>query len=132
MCLEACVLRCAGEAAAERKGESKVVASVTFLHQLNEVQDGLLLAGTADGALRVWRNYAHKAEQRLATAWQVGTFLPLLFTSALVITGFYQTALMPDCSLEVTGQERGHLKLSGTRQGCFLEDGLLNGRASGL
>ncbi|DBA97523.1 hypothetical protein WJX77_009223 [Trebouxia sp. C0004] len=59
-----------GEAAAERKGQGKVVASVTFLHQLNEVQDGLLLAGTADGALRVWRNYAHKAEQRLATAWQ--------------------------------------------------------------
>ncbi|KAL0035168.1 hypothetical protein WJX79_004418 [Trebouxia sp. C0005] len=59
-----------GEGAAERKGEAKAMASVTFLHQLNEVQDGLLLAGTADGALRVWRNYAHKAEQRLATAWQ--------------------------------------------------------------
>ena len=81
---------CAGEAAAERKGEGKVVASVTFLHQLNEVQDGLLLAGTADGALRVWRNYAHKAEQRLATAWQVDHLLPLRFTSALVIAEFHK------------------------------------------
>ena len=96
---------CAGEAAAERKGEAKVVASVTFLHQLNEVQDGLLLAGTADGALRVWRNYAHKAEQRLATAWQVGTLLLLPLTSALVIAEFQQTARMPDCSLGVTRQE---------------------------
>jgi len=92
-----------------------VVASVTFLHQLNEVQDGLLLAGTADGALRVCSNYAHKAEQRLATAWQVGTLLLLRFTSALVIT--HQTALMPNYSLEVTRQETVHLKSSGTKQG---------------
>ena len=61
-----------GEHRGERRGERTPLASVTFLHQLNEVQDGLLLAGTADGALRVWRNYALKAEQRLATAWQVG------------------------------------------------------------
>ena len=67
-----------------------MVASVTFLHQLNEVQDGLLLAGTADGALRVWRNYALKAEQRLATAWQVDHLLLLLFTSDLVITEFHK------------------------------------------
>lgn len=60
----------ADEPAATRKAERQP-ASVTFLHQLNEVQDGLLLAGTADGAVRVWRNYALKAEQRLATAWQV-------------------------------------------------------------
>lgn len=52
-------------------------ASVTFLHQLNEVQDGLLLAGTADGAVRVWRNYAHKGQQRLATAWQVDAIIAL-------------------------------------------------------
>ena len=88
-----------------------MVASVTFLHQLNEVQDGLLLAGTADGALRVWRNYAHKAEQRLATAWQVGTLLLLPFTSALMITECHQTvALMLDCSLEVTRHETVQLK----------------------
>ena len=62
----------AGESAAAKKAERQP-ASVTFLHQLNEVQDGLLLAGTAEGAVRVWRNYAHKAEQRLATAWQVST-----------------------------------------------------------
>lgn len=59
-----------GQATSERKGERAAPASVTFLHQLNEVQDGLLLAGTADGAVRVWRNYALKSEQRLASAWQ--------------------------------------------------------------
>ena len=58
--------------AGERSKAERQPASVTFLHQLNEVQDGLLLAGTADGAVRVWRNYALKGEQRLATAWQVG------------------------------------------------------------
>lgn len=62
-----------GEVAGERSKAERQPASVTFLHQLNEVQDGLLLAGTADGAVRVWRNYAYKGEQRLATAWQVGT-----------------------------------------------------------
>ena len=67
-----CVGEAVGEHKGERRGERTPLASVTFLHQLNEVQDGLLLAGTADGALRVWRNYALKAEQRLATAWQVG------------------------------------------------------------
>ena len=61
-----------GEVAGERSKAERQPASVTFLHQLNEVQDGLLLAGTADGAVRVWRNYAFKGEQRLATAWQVG------------------------------------------------------------
>ncbi|KAL3149110.1 hypothetical protein ABBQ32_001950 [Trebouxia sp. C0010 RCD-2024] len=59
-----------GEAGGERGKAVRQAASVTFLHQLNEVQDGLLLAGTADGAVRVWRNYALKGEQRLATAWQ--------------------------------------------------------------
>ena len=29
------------------------------------------MAGTAEGAVRIWRNYTVKAEQRLATAWQV-------------------------------------------------------------
>lgn len=62
-----------GEAVAERGKAERQAASVTFLHQLNEVQDGLLLAGTADGAVRVWRNYALKGEQRMATAWQVGS-----------------------------------------------------------
>lgn len=70
-----CVGEAAGEHKGERRGERTPLASVTFLHQLNEVQDGLLLAGTADGALRVWRNYALKAEQRLATAWQVDGLL---------------------------------------------------------
>ncbi|KAL3133273.1 hypothetical protein ABBQ38_007154 [Trebouxia sp. C0009 RCD-2024] len=59
-----------GEGSGERGKAEWQAASVTFLHQLNEVQDGLLLAATADGAVRVWRNYALKGEQRLATAWQ--------------------------------------------------------------
>lgn len=84
------VVRCVGEAAGEhrgeRRGERTPLASVTFLHQLNEVQDGLLLAGTADGALRVWRNYALKAEQRLATAWQVGGPLCCLSLAWVVYT----------------------------------------------
>lgn len=63
----------AGDGTGERKGERSAPASVTFLHQLNEVQEGLLLAATAEGAVRIWRNYTIKAEQRLATAWQVCT-----------------------------------------------------------
>ena len=46
--------------------------SVRFLHQLNELQDGLLMAGAADGAVRVWRNYTVKGSHSLATAFQVG------------------------------------------------------------
>ena len=46
--------------------------SVRFLHQLNELQDGLLMAGAADGAVRVWRNYTVKGNHSLATAFQVG------------------------------------------------------------
>lgn len=61
----------AGEGTGERKGEKSPPTSVTFLHQLNEVQEGLLMAATAEGAVRIWRNYTIKAEQRLATAWQV-------------------------------------------------------------
>ena len=47
--------------------------SVRFLHQLNELQDGLLMAGAADGAVRVWRNYTVKGDHSLATAFQVGS-----------------------------------------------------------
>lgn len=66
---------------------------MTFLHQLNEVQDGLLLAGTADGAVRVWRNYAHKGEQRLATAWQVGTINTLCPLSSPLVSFNHQTSI---------------------------------------
>ena len=60
-----------GEGVGERKGEKSSPACVTFLHQLNEVQEGLLMAAAAEGAVRIWRNYTIKSEQRLATAWQV-------------------------------------------------------------
>lgn len=71
----------AGEGVGERKGEKSSPACVTFLHQLNEVQEGLLMAATAEGAVRIWRNYTIKSEQRLATAWQVHCTPPL-------VTGF--------------------------------------------
>ncbi|GAB4817626.1 hypothetical protein N2152v2_004672 [Parachlorella kessleri] len=44
--------------------------TVTALYQLNELTGGLLLACAADGAVRVWRNYAVRGSQRLATSWQ--------------------------------------------------------------
>lgn len=42
------------------------------LYHLNEVSGGMLLAGAADGAVRIWRNFPYRAAQRLATAWRVG------------------------------------------------------------
>jgi hypothetical protein len=45
-------------------------AHVTLLRQLNEAESNLLLAGTSDGAVRVWRTYALQGSQRLATALQ--------------------------------------------------------------
>lgn len=39
--------------------------------QLNELHNGLLMACTADGSVRVWRDYTLRGQQRLATAWQV-------------------------------------------------------------
>lgn len=39
-------------------------------NQLNELHNGLLMACVADGAVRVWRNYAERGQQRLASAWQ--------------------------------------------------------------
>ena len=41
------------------------------LHHLNEVSGGMLLAGAADGTVRVWRNFPYRGAQRLATAWRV-------------------------------------------------------------
>lgn len=38
--------------------------------QLNELHNGLLMACAADGAVRIWRNYAVRGQQRLASAWQ--------------------------------------------------------------
>ena len=39
--------------------------------QVNAVHAGILMAGSADGAVRVWRDYTFRGTQRLATAWQV-------------------------------------------------------------
>ncbi|KAK2075817.1 hypothetical protein QBZ16_001558 [Prototheca wickerhamii] len=48
-------------------------APTVALHQLNEAGNELLLTCGADGAVRVWRDYAAKGAQRLATAWQATT-----------------------------------------------------------
>jgi hypothetical protein len=51
------------------RGELPHVA-VRAVYHLNEVQGGLLLAGAADGAVRVWRNFSYRGAQRLASTWQ--------------------------------------------------------------
>ncbi|KAG2485410.1 hypothetical protein HYH03_015896 [Edaphochlamys debaryana] len=43
---------------------------VGFLRHINEADGPLLLAGSADGAVRVWRSYLNSGEQRMATALQ--------------------------------------------------------------
>lgn len=44
---------------------------IVHLSLLNELsQQPLLLAGSADGAVRVWRGYHSASSTRLATAWQ--------------------------------------------------------------
>ncbi|KAK9819637.1 hypothetical protein WJX72_000593 [[Myrmecia] bisecta] len=52
------------------KGLDAQPTTIVSLYQLNELYSGLLLAGAADGAVRVWRDYVFKGQQRLATAWQ--------------------------------------------------------------
>ncbi len=45
---------------------------MVFLTHINEADGPMLMAGSADGAVRVWRSYLNAGEQRLATALQVG------------------------------------------------------------
>ena len=44
---------------------------VNFLRQLNEQDGPMLLCGSVDGAVRVWRNYTLKDSHSMATALQV-------------------------------------------------------------
>ena len=46
---------------------------VNFLRQLNEQDGPMLLCGSVDGAVRVWRNYTLKDSHSMATALQVRT-----------------------------------------------------------
>eukprot|EP00798_Chlamydomonas_sp_ICE-L_P020688 gene20688-27484_t len=46
---------------------------VTFLRQLNEASGPVLLCGSSDGAVRVWRSYTMPGSQRMATALQAVT-----------------------------------------------------------
>lgn len=45
-------------------------AAVRSLFTLNELHNELLVCCSADGAVRVWRGFAARGQQRLATAWQ--------------------------------------------------------------
>lgn len=44
--------------------------AVRALFTLNELHSELLVSCTADGAVRVWRGYAARGQQSLATSWQ--------------------------------------------------------------
>ena len=56
--------------AAAGAGAAPAPVSVRALYQLTELQEGLLVACAADGAVRVWRGHAARGTQRLAAAWQ--------------------------------------------------------------
>ncbi|KAG2445405.1 hypothetical protein HXX76_000027 [Chlamydomonas incerta] len=49
---------------------SSLPSRVVFLRHINEADGPLLMAGSADGAVRVWRSYLNSGEQRMATALQ--------------------------------------------------------------
>ncbi len=52
---------------------SSLPTHVSFLRQLNEQDGPMLLCGSADGAVRVWRNYTLKDSHSMATALQAVT-----------------------------------------------------------
>ncbi len=58
---------------ATQRGRSPqpTTCSVVNIWQINQVFNGLLLSGSADGSVRVWRDYTFPRTQRLATSWQV-------------------------------------------------------------
>ena len=46
---------------------------VTFLRQLNELDGPMLLCGSSDGSVRIWRNHTLRDTQTMATALQAAT-----------------------------------------------------------
>lgn len=64
--------------------ERQQTATVRALYHLNELFQGVLLAGCSDGSVRVWRDYTVQGQQRLATAWQVRTSAPFSACSTSV------------------------------------------------
>ncbi|MEW5306106.1 MAG: hypothetical protein WDW36_008599 [Sanguina aurantia] len=52
-------------------GDTRVLpSSVNFLRQLNETEGPMLMAGSTDGAVRIWRGYALQGAHRMASAMQ--------------------------------------------------------------
>ncbi|KAL6745996.1 WD40-repeat-containing domain protein [Haematococcus lacustris] len=48
-------------------------STINFLHHVNEADGPMLLAGSTDGAVRVWRSHTLPGSQRMATALQAVT-----------------------------------------------------------
>ncbi|CAI5465827.1 unnamed protein product [Closterium sp. Yama58-4] len=48
---------------------------VSQLCLLNELDDTLLLVASRDGSVRVWRDFARRGKQRIATAWQAPSYV---------------------------------------------------------
>ena len=55
----------------KKKGPQPQPAGIVAIWQINEIFNGLLLSGAADGAVRIWRDYTFPRTQTLATGWQV-------------------------------------------------------------
>ncbi|GLC71947.1 hypothetical protein PLESTF_001187700 [Pleodorina starrii] len=56
--------------APQAESRTSLPSRVVFLRHINEADGPLLMAGSADGAVRVWRSYLNQGEQRMATALQ--------------------------------------------------------------
>ena len=68
----------AAAGAAVNDSRAQVLPTHTvFLRQLNETDGPMLLAGSSDGAVRVWRSYTLPTCQRMASALQVCWPAPL-------------------------------------------------------
>jgi hypothetical protein len=60
-----------GAPANAAEGRGSLPSRLVFLRHVNEADGPQLLAGSVDGAVRVWRSHLNGGEQRMATALQV-------------------------------------------------------------
>lgn len=77
----------------QRGRTSPTTSSVVSIWQINQVFNGLLLSGSADGSVRLWRDYTFPRTQRLATAWQV---IPSFLLSEEGLHGLSSFASIPN------------------------------------